>query len=145
MSITTSKNDASTWASLKRFGFAVGGIICVGLGAVGAVLPVMPTTVFLLAAIYLFTRSCPFLERLLVRNRFFSPFLKYLDHPTGMPLRAKLVAVSGMWLSIGVSVVGLSWYSDISHWLIAGIVISGVVGSWMIWRINRILGYEMSQ
>lgn len=144
MTSTTSKTTVSTWASLKRFGFAVAGVLCVVLGAVGAVLPGMPTTVFLLAAIYLFTRSCPYLEQVLVRNRFFSPFLKYLDHPEGMPTRAKWLAISGMWLSIGISVFGLTWFSEISHWMIVGIVASGVVGSWMIWRINRILGYELS-
>lgn len=133
---------ASAWTSVKRFAFATAGVICVGLAGIGAVLPGMPTTVFLLAAIYLFTRSCPYLEQLLIRNRFFAPFLSYLEQPGGMPFRAKLVALGGMWLSITVSSVCLIYFSDLSNWMIVSIIASGVVGSWMIWRINRILGFE---
>ena len=52
-----------------RLLYRILGIIAVGLGAVGAVLPIMPTVPFLLLAVYFFARSSPELEQ------------KILDHP----------------------------------------------------------------
>ena len=52
-----------------RMLYRVLGYIAVGLGAVGAFLPIMPTVPFLLLAVYFFARSSPELEK------------KILDHP----------------------------------------------------------------
>ncbi|MBD59547.1 MAG: hypothetical protein CL808_05430, partial [Citromicrobium sp.] len=49
--------------------YLAGGLISVGLGAVGALLPIMPTVPFLLLAVYCFARSNPEWER------------RILDHP----------------------------------------------------------------
>jgi hypothetical protein len=54
---------------------AAAGLLCVGLGALGAVLPGLPTTIFLILASYCFTRSCPWLEERLLRTRLFAPYM----------------------------------------------------------------------
>jgi len=93
------------------------GCVLVVLGAIGAVTPLLPTTIFLIGAAACFARSSPRLEAWL------------LDHPTfGKPLRdwrsagaisrpAKMMACAGMTFGFAVF-----WFSaDPSPWLAAGV------------------------
>ncbi len=84
-----------------------GGIVCVALGAIGVVVPGMPTTVFVIAASYLFARSCPAFDRRLQDNRWFGPSLRAYRQTGGMPARAKVIAMMSMWSGIAVSWVVL--------------------------------------
>lgn len=84
-----------------------GGTVCVALGAIGAVVPGMPTTVFVIAASYLFARSCPAFDRRLQQNRWFGPSLRSYQETGGMPARAKVMAVASMWSGICVSMVAM--------------------------------------
>lgn len=73
------------------------------LGAVGAVVPLLPTTVFLLCGSYLLVRSAPSLERQLRETRLFRPCLRYLDPSVPVPLKARIAALVSMWTSLAVS------------------------------------------
>ena len=52
------------------------GILFVVLGAIGAVLPLLPTTPFVLVAAWCFARSSPRLHRWLLESRLFGPMLR---------------------------------------------------------------------
>lgn len=124
--------------TLRRLFLAVLGVGCVGLAYVGAIVPGMPATVFLIMACYLFARSCPYLEQRLVRNRFFAPFQVYLDEPLRMPMRARLIALAAMWLSVIVS-VGVLWVgSGTSSVLPIAIVFLACIGSVVIVTVGRV-------
>ena len=86
----------------RRALFVLAGLACVALGGVGAVVPGLPTTVFLLAASYLFARSSPGLHRRLLDHPRLGPYLR-LAHDRAMPLRAKVSALASMWTGITVS------------------------------------------
>src|SRR5690606_29262316 len=75
-----------------RWLLAGAGVGCVSLGALGVVVPGLPTTIFLILATWCFARSCPWLERKLVRNRLFRPFLWALDTGAPMPRRARIIS-----------------------------------------------------
>lgn len=90
---------------VRNWLFAGAGVVCVGLGALGVVVPGLPTTGFLIMASWLFTKSCPWLERKLIRNRFFGPYLKYLDGNARMPRKAKAIAIGTMWFFVAMSSV----------------------------------------
>lgn len=79
------------------------GLTCFGLAAVGAVLPGLPTTIFLLVGSYFLTRSCPALERRLRNSRLFQPYVAVLDGRRPLSRRARATALAGMWASIAVS------------------------------------------
>jgi len=126
---------------LRRFSpyrllLAAAGVACVGLAALGVVVPGLPTTIFLIMATYLFTRSCPWLEERLIRNRLFAPFLGYIDGSTPMPMRAKLITMCIMWAFVAFSVFLLGRGLEAQNWVIFMPPIGAVVGTWFIARMG---------
>ncbi len=112
------------------------GVTCVALGGIGAVVPGLPTTVFLLIASWCFMRSCPVLERVLIRNRFFEPFVRYLRPGAVMPVRARVVSTAVMWTAVGIS--GWLLFDRGAPVPLVGVVAaSAVAGTVMVWRIAR--------
>ncbi len=132
-------HDPSTAAARGtawRWGLASLGIACVGLGAVGVVVPGLPTTIFLIIASWCFARSCPWLEQKLIRNRFFGPFLKYLEPGARMPMRVMWITLAVMWACIGASVWTILT-GDAPGFVAPTVVGAGVVGSWFVYRLTR--------
>jgi len=66
------------------------GVVCVGLSAVGAVLPVLPTTPFLLAAAFFFARSSDRLNDWLRATKLYKSHLETFERGEGMTRGAKL-------------------------------------------------------
>lgn len=120
--------------SPHRLLLAALGLICVGLAFAGVFVPGLPTTVFLIAASYLFTRSCPWLEERFFGMRVFRPFMPYVKGELPMPRRARVVALVAMWLAVGVSLSALALGDRLPQWLALTIVAAAVVGSWVIVR-----------
>jgi uncharacterized membrane protein YbaN (DUF454 family) len=83
------------------------GWISVGLGALGVVLPGWPTTVWLLIAAFFFARSSPRFYRWLLTHRVFGPIVRDIRAGLGLPLRAKVFAISMIVLFAGGSAVFL--------------------------------------
>lgn len=71
------------------------GVGFVALGLVGAVLPVLPTTPFLILAAACFTRSSERLERRLLDHPTFGPPLRAWRERGAIPRRAKFMALFG--------------------------------------------------
>ena len=89
-----------------RAGYWALGILCTGLGAVGIVVPGLPTTPFLLLAGYAFSRSSPRLHAWLLSNRIFGPVIRQWHEdkslPPGARRRGLIVIVLTFALSIAV-------------------------------------------
>ena len=69
---------------LKSFLFVAGGWICVGLAVIGSVLPLLPTTPFLLLASWCFYRGSPRIHAWLHRSKMFGPTLDDWQHYRGI-------------------------------------------------------------
>lgn len=81
------------------------GLACTALGAVGIFLPLLPTTPLLLLAAACFARSSSRFHSWLTGHRHLGPFISgYLDG-RGIPLRAKVMAISLVWLTITPTVL----------------------------------------
>lgn len=76
--------------------FLLAGWISLGLAAIGAVLPLMPTTVFLILAAWCFGKASPELHRRLREDPRFGPTLRDWERHGVVAPRAKLAAVTTM-------------------------------------------------
>ena len=117
-----------------RWAIAAIGVACVGLGALGVILPGMPTTIFLVLACFLFARSHPHLENVLVRNRFFARFLPFVDGHVRLSRLAKLSMLILIWGSTAISCTTLYATGVLGIWPIALIVCLNALGSFFIVR-----------
>lgn len=83
------------------------GVLSVAVGVIGIFLPVLPTVPLLLLAAACFARSSDRFHRWLVEHRHLGPMIRdYLDGQ-GVPMRAKIISISMIWASIGISVLFL--------------------------------------
>ncbi len=81
------------------------GSISVGFAFAGAILPVLPTTPFVLLSFYLFDKSDPKYREWLVKHPKLGPIvIEYLSDD-GISKKAKIKALVILWSSILISVV----------------------------------------
>ncbi len=102
------------------------GWCAVALAAVGVVVPGLPTTVFVLAASYCFSKSSPRFARWLRNHRWFGPVLERSFRNGGMPPSAKRRALLAMWIGVLVSSLVLSRIRPMGALIIIGL---GAVGT----------------
>jgi uncharacterized membrane protein YbaN (DUF454 family) len=90
---------------LRRGLLIAAGTACVALGTLGIFLPLLPTTPFLLLAAVCYAHSSPRLLHWLTHNRWFGSYIRNYREGRGIPLREKILTITLLWLTIGVSVV----------------------------------------
>ena len=83
----------------------VAGTLFVGLGIVGIFLPILPTTPFLLLAAACYARSSERFYRWLLNHRWFGTYIRTYQEGKGIPVKAKALSISLIWLTIVSSVI----------------------------------------
>ncbi|MDT8386840.1 MAG: YbaN family protein [Thiogranum sp.] len=97
-----------------------------GLGAVGVVLPVLPTTPFMLIALWAFARSSKRFHDWLYTHRVFGPPLDQWRTHRIIPVKAKIFTLVTMFLSFGY----LAFFSEtpaLAKAIVALFMLSGAV------------------
>jgi uncharacterized membrane protein YbaN (DUF454 family) len=84
----------------KKFFLKIIGLLFVGLAILGVVLPILPTTPFLLVAAACFAKSSPRLQKKLLANKTFGPLIHEWQQHRSIPRKAKRIALLTMILSI---------------------------------------------
>lgn len=94
---------------MKKILYIVLGCISVGLGALGAVLPVLPTVPFLMLTAFCFARSSEKLDRWFRSTRLYEENLKDFVAGKGMTKKTKIriMVTVTLLMSIGFVVMGL--------------------------------------
>jgi uncharacterized membrane protein YbaN (DUF454 family) len=95
--------DLSAWQRARKIILMLSGILFVGLGILGAFLPLLPTTIFLILASACFVRSSERLNTWLTNHRYLGKYLRNYRDGGGMSVRAKFISIGMMWASIIVS------------------------------------------
>ena len=109
------------------------GIASVGLGLAGVVLPLLPTTPFMILAAACFARSSPRLHDWLWHHRIFGPAIRDWHQYGAIPPVAKRASIAAMALAFGLSLwLGLRWEVV----LLQGLVLT-IMGTWIATRPGR--------
>ncbi|TWA82484.1 hypothetical protein FBZ83_107172 [Azospirillum brasilense] len=93
------EDDPICASPLRRRMWLALGYAAVGLGIAGTVLPLLPTTPFLLLAAGAFAKSSPALRDRLYRDPRFGPLLRDWQSEGAIPRKAKAAALIGMGVS----------------------------------------------
>ena len=80
------------------------GLLAVGLGIIGAFLPVMPTVPFLLVALFCFERSSKKYHDMILNNKYFGKVLRDYYEGRGLTTSVKIKAVLFLSCGMGFSV-----------------------------------------
>ena len=75
------------------------------IGCVGIVLPLLPTTPFLLLALACYARSSERWYHWLITNRWFGEYIKNWHEGKGLPMKTKILMIAFLILTIGYSAV----------------------------------------
>ncbi len=110
-----------------RWVWFVAGWVAVALGAIGVVVPGLPTTVFFIIAASCFARSSPRFERWVLNLPKVGPLVRDHRAGLGMPRRAKFWAVGTMFVFAGASAVMAG--NAILSLSIAGLA---AIGAWYV-------------
>lgn len=73
------------------------------LGAIGIILPLLPTTPFALLASACYTLSSPKLARRLEASRILGSYLRHWRTGEGVPVKTKILAILWLWLGLAIS------------------------------------------
>lgn len=116
---------------LRSLLYVAGGWACLGLAVIGAVLPFVPTTPFVLLASWCFYRGSPRIHAWLHRSRMFGPTLDDWQHYRGIRRGLKYRT-----LAMVLAVVTVSLLLNSLHWTLRYAVFAAVaVGLYVIWRV----------
>ncbi len=85
--------DSGVASSPNRLWLVGLGHLCIVLAVIGAILPVMPTTVFVIAAAWCYARGSPRFHSWLVENPVFGPVVRNWEANRAMSRRAKVLAI----------------------------------------------------
>jgi len=106
------------------------GWLAIILGALGIVLPLLPTTPFVLLAAWCFARSSPRFHHWLLWRSPFGRYLRHWQRHRAMPPGAKARAIAVMLVTFGVSIglVNILWVRVMLSVMLCVLLL-------MMWRI----------
>ncbi len=79
------------------------GLIFTMIGTIGVFLPLLPTTPFLLVAATCFAKGSEKFYNALLNNPLLGCYIRDYREGKGIPLRAKLIAITFLWVGISYS------------------------------------------
>ena len=87
---------------LKRLIFLTAGFICLGMGCVGVVLPILPTVPFFLATVFCFANSSRKLHDWCISTKLYKKHLESFVKKKGMTVQNKLGIIIHVTIVMGI-------------------------------------------
>lgn len=130
VALTQCPVSSQVQSKTKKFLLKVTGLMFVGLAILGVILPILPTTPFLLVAAACFAKSSPRLQKKLLANKTFGPLIHEWQQHRCIPRKAKRVAL----LTIILSVVWSAYL--LKSLMLTVLVFALVIGPFIfLWRL----------
>ena len=114
---------------MKRSFYLAGGLLSVGLGVIGAFLPLLPTVPFLILAAFCFARSNPAWEARLLNHPRYGATLRQWRERGVVSRKAKLAASGAFAVSIALGFLTLAW-----PWSLIPVAVALLCGGWLWMR-----------
>ena len=83
-----------------RWFLITGGTVSIFLGLLGIIIPLLPTTPFLLLAAASYAKSSEKFYNWLITTKFFGTYIRNYREGKGIPLKVKVTAISFLWITI---------------------------------------------
>jgi uncharacterized protein len=83
------------------------GLLSAAIGFINFLIPGLPSTVFILIAVYFFARSSPRFYNWLLNNKMFGGLIRDWRAGKGLSLKAKMMAISVIAITITLSIFAL--------------------------------------
>ncbi|MDW3095750.1 MAG: YbaN family protein [Gammaproteobacteria bacterium] len=112
----------------KQYFLICSGWLSILLGVIGIVLPLLPTTPFILLAAGCFAKSSPRFHQWLITHRLFGPLIESYKDNKGIPRDVKIKAIIFIWVTLSISIFLLE-----ITWLRIGIFILGITLTVFLW------------
>ena len=110
-------------ARVRKWLLLSAGILAVGLGVVGAFVPLLPTTPFLLLAAACFARSSDRHYEWLLNHRWMGAYVRNYREHRATTRRVKAVTMVLLWGSIGYAAIAVA-----DGWVVRVLLLSVAVG-----------------
>jgi uncharacterized membrane protein YbaN (DUF454 family) len=114
-----------------KFLLMVLGSFSVALGFLGIVLPLLPTTPFLLLAAFCYARASQRAYHWLTGNRWFGVYLKNYQEGRGLTRKHKISAIALLWAGMGATTL---W--AVSAWWLAWLLLG--IASAVTWYLLKL-------
>ncbi len=104
----------------------IAGTFFVVIGMIGVVLPILPTTPFLLLAAACYSKSSKRCHDWLLTNRVFGNYIYNYLKGAGIPMKVKLYTVAFLWITISISAfffVEILWVRILLYVIATGVTI----------------------
>ncbi|MCL2051175.1 MAG: YbaN family protein [Lachnospiraceae bacterium] len=109
---------------MKKLVLAILGFIFLTLGAVGIVIPLLPTTPLVLFAAICFSSCHKGLETWLLESRLFGPFIENYRTGQGISKKRKIASIAFLWAGLTASMIILHTLAAIFILLAIGISVT---------------------
>lgn len=96
----------------KKSLWIIGGTLSLVLGMLGLILPILPTTPFLLLAAYCYGRGSDRFLHWLMDRSWVGGYIRSYREGRGIPLKQKVLTILLLWLTIGFTIwsTGMIWW-----------------------------------
>jgi uncharacterized membrane protein YbaN (DUF454 family) len=91
--------------NIKRSIFLSLGVIFLFIGAVGIIVPLLPTTPLVIVAAICFGKSSKKAEKWISENKYFGSYIENYKNKTGVPLEVKIKSIVFLWLMLCISII----------------------------------------
>lgn len=119
---------------MKKIVLTTTGFLLIGVGTIGIFVPVLPTTIFFVAAAWLFHRSSPKYRVWLLNHKFFGPFVKDFVENKAMKKASKIKSLITLWVVLSIS----AYFMRDNVYFLVFLFCVGIGVSWFIVNLKTI-------